>query len=90
MRVLCVRSSFSKNNKVVLVKRGCYYNVTKIKKDTYHNDEQCDIWYVLLETGGSMHISTLFVLAPDQSPSTKKNNNKILIDKELLSEFNYN
>ena len=49
MRVLCVRSSFSKNNKVVLVKRGCYYNVTKIKKDTYHNDEQCDIWYVLLE-----------------------------------------
>lgn len=73
MRVLCIISSSDKN-RTVEVKRGSYYNVTKVVRGTYHKELKTDIWYELLETGTSLHVGSLFVLTPDEKEPTSINN----------------
>ena len=72
MRVLCITTSFSSDKSIILVKRGCTYNVTRVVKSKYHRQCKTDIWYELLETGNDLHIGTLFVLLPEEIETSIK------------------
>ena len=83
MKVVCIKTSFSSDNKTVLVKRGSVYNVTNVVKGVYHKAYQTDIWYELLETGKSQHLGALFVLAPSVEDQPTTVINKVLNKAQL-------
>lgn len=64
MELICLEDSWSSYEHAILVKKGSRYNLINVVKGKYRSGTNNNIWYELLETGTSIHHSSLFAVAP--------------------------
>lgn len=70
MRVICIESSIGDNPNCILVHKDSIYNVTEVVQHKLCRGST--VWYRLLETGASMHSSTIFREIDDIPESVKE------------------
>jgi len=60
--VICIEDSWTNNPKCICVKEGCEYIISKIVNGPTcsYKGRSSNIWYELVETGGSLHSSLIF------------------------------